>query len=88
MQRPIAAYKGDGPYVFVCYAHEDKGAVYPQIAWLHEQGVNIWYDEGISPGQEWSEELGRAIDKAERFLFFVTSASVAASDGENPRNCF
>jgi hypothetical protein len=54
--------KGDEPYVFVCYAHEDDDLVYPEIAWLHEQGINIWYDEGVSPGKEWSEELGRAID--------------------------
>jgi TolB-like protein/Tfp pilus assembly protein PilF len=81
VETPLPAYKGDEPYVFVCYAHEDKAAVYPQIAWLHDQGVNIWYDEGISPGQEWSEEIGQAINNAERLLFFVTSASVAS------RNC-
>ena len=78
MDKPFLAYKGDDPYVFVCYAHEDKNIVYPQIAWLHEQGVNVWYDEGIAPGEEWSEELGQAIENAERFLFFVTPAAVAS----------
>ena len=39
MERPFEAYRGDDSYVFICYAHEDKGVVYPEISWLHEQGV-------------------------------------------------
>ena len=61
MERPIEAYRGDEPYVFICYAHDDQAVVYPEISWLQEQGVNIWYDEGISPGEEWSEELERTL---------------------------
>ncbi len=41
MDKPFPAYKGDRPYVFVCYAHDDEYVVYPEIAWLHEQGINI-----------------------------------------------
>ena len=44
MDAPLLAYQGDEPYVFVCYAHDDEGVVYPEIAWLHEQGINLWYD--------------------------------------------
>jgi len=61
MEKPFSAYAGDSPSVFVCYAHDDAGFVYPEIKWLHEHGVNIWYDEGISPGAEFPEELGNAI---------------------------
>ena len=48
---PFEAYGGDEPYVFVSYAHEDAQAVYSELGWLREQGVNVWYDEGISPGR-------------------------------------
>ena len=34
MEKPFPAYTGDEPYVFVCYAHEDSGTVYPEMAWL------------------------------------------------------
>ncbi len=34
MDQPFPAYRGDEPYVFVCYAHEDEGVVYPEIGWL------------------------------------------------------
>ncbi len=86
MERPIEAYRGDEPYVFICYAHDDQAVVYPEITWLHEQGINVWYDEGISPGEEWSEELGQAIDGAERFLYFVSPRSVASRHCRNELN--
>jgi len=51
LDKPFAAYVGDEPYAFVCYAHDDQGVVYPEIRWLHEQGINLWYDEGIFAGK-------------------------------------
>ena len=50
MERPFPAYKGDDSYIFVSYAHADADEVYPEITWLKEAGINIWYDEGISAG--------------------------------------
>ena len=46
METPFPAYKGDEPYVFVSYAHDDSSRVYPEITRLRDQGFNIWYDEG------------------------------------------
>ena len=77
MEKPFSAYLGDGPYVFVCYAHEDSEIVFHEIAWLNDYGANVWYDEGISPGQEWSDELAKAIQGCTKVLYFVTSNSVS-----------
>ena len=76
MEKPFPAYQGNRPYVFVCYAHEDSAAVYPEISWLRDQGINIWYDEGISPGTRWSDELADALTRAALVLFFCTPESV------------
>ena len=57
MDRPLAAYKCDEPYVFVCYAHEDGDVVYPEMAWLQDQKVRLWYDERISGGHVWRQEI-------------------------------
>lgn len=54
----LVAYKGDAPYIFVCYAHEDKEIVYPEIQWIREQTINICYDEGISAGKNRRAEIG------------------------------
>ena len=78
MDKPFPAYRGDDPYVFVCYAHDDAEIVYPEMASLHEQGVNFWYDEGISAGRIWRAEIADAIDGATRMLFYISSASLAS----------
>ncbi len=69
MDKPFAAYKGDDPYVFVCYAHDDEDVVYTEISGLRDQGINIWYDEGISAGKVWRRELAEAIKGAHRILY-------------------
>lgn len=76
MDRPFPAYKGDEPYIFVSYAHEDRAHVYREIQWLHQQGFNLWYDEGISPGSEWHSELAESIENSSLFLYFITPKSV------------
>ncbi len=81
MERPFPAYEGDESYVFVCYAHDDAALVYPEITQLKDAGYRIWYDEGISPGREWTEELGNAIKRCAQFLYYVSPVSAAS------RNC-
>ncbi len=76
MDKPFAAYTGDEPYVFVCYSHEDSDVVFPEVQWLKDQGFNIWYDEGISPGTEWRDELADSISNASLFLYFVSPRSI------------
>jgi TolB-like protein len=78
---PFPAYRGEDPYVFVCYAHEDAGVVYPELQRLQDAGVNVWYDEGILPGSEWTQQLADAIEGSIQFLYFVSPSSVAS------RNC-
>ncbi len=79
MDKPFPAYSGDDPYIFISYAHEDSDVVFPEIQWLKDQGFNLWYDEGISPGSEWHQELADRIDRCHLFLYFITPRS-AASD--------
>jgi serine/threonine-protein kinase len=86
MNKPFHAYSGDQPYIFVSYAHEDANAVFPEMKWLHDQGFNVWYDEGISPGTVWRTELADSIMAAGLFLFFVTPRSVVSSNCEKEVN--
>ena len=76
--RPLPAYEGDDPYVFITYAHEDADLVYPQVRWLQDQGFNIWWDEGISPGAAWRAELAEAIRGCSLLLYFITPRSVVS----------
>jgi hypothetical protein len=81
-----AAYVGEGPYVHVCYAHDDAASVFGDIAWLTRQGINVWYDEGIPAGSRWSDELAARIRHASLFLFFASPASVRSNHCINEGN--
>ena len=76
MDKPFQAYVGDEPYVFVCYAHEDRELVYPEMTWLREQGINIWYDEGISAGENWRAAIGDSLLGCSKFLFYISTRSL------------
>jgi len=52
--------------------------VYSEIRWLQEQGIRIWYDEGISGGRIWRAEIGKAIEGAAKVLYYISTASVAS----------
>lgn len=83
MERPFPAYDGDEPYVFVCYSHDDAEVVYQELTWLRDHGINIWYDEGITPGEEFPERLGSAILGASLVLFYVSPRSVRSRHCRN-----
>ena len=76
---PFPSYRGPEPYVFVCYAHADAGAVYNAITCLHQAGIHVWYDEGISPGRQWRDELAEAIGSCALFVYFVSPSAVSST---------
>ncbi len=75
---PFDAYEGDKPYVFVSYAHKNSDIVYNHISKLHDAGFRIWYDEGIDPGADWSDEIATALQGCAVFLVFISEASLAS----------
>lgn len=77
MQKP-SANSADDDFTFVCYAHVNSQAVYEDIEWLQDQGLNVWYDEGITAGSQWREELGEAIEQCSAFLIFLSEASLGS----------
>lgn len=79
MNKPVAAYHGSEPYVFVCYSHEDSDSVYSDLVALDTNGINFWYDEGISAGSSWRAKIATAIKGADKFIFFISEASLKSS---------
>jgi len=73
VEKHFAAYQGDQPYVFVSYSHADAGAVYLELERLNKLGFNVWYDEGISPGAVWRDELATQIESCGIFLLFLSN---------------
>ena len=54
-----AAYQGSDPYIFISYCHKDSEAIYPIITALQQQGLRVWYDEGIEVGSHWDQVISQ-----------------------------
>ena len=72
---PYPAYRGKEPYVFLSYAHRDSEKVFAEIKRFNEAGFHVWYDEGIAPGNEWSDEIAEALSKCAVFVVMLTPTS-------------
>ena len=83
---PFEAYRGEEPFLFVSYAHRDGARVYPELDRLHRVGFRIWYDEGIDPGNEWPEEIARALARCAHFLVFISPCAVVSKNVRNEIN--
>ena len=83
---PCLAYTGKEPYLFISYAHVDSDRVYPEIKALSDQGYRIWYDEGIAPSKEWSEEIAQAIISSSMFIVFISQNAIQSHNVKDEIN--
>lgn len=83
---PFDAATGDHPYIFISYAHRDASRVYPELERLNREGYAIWYDEGIDPGNEWPQEIAKALDGCQLFICFISGNSANSNNCRNEIN--
>ena len=83
---PYPAYRGREPYIFVSYAHADSVRVFREIARLNEAGYHVWYDEGIAPGNEWTDEIAEALANCSAFIVMLTPVSAVRQNVLNEIN--
>lgn len=74
--RPLPAYNGDEPHIFVSYAHRDANEVFHDIKQFQDQGYKVWYDEGLLAGLDWREMEEKALMSCSCLVFFVSNNSV------------
>lgn len=86
MRCSAEVYRGTAPYIFISYCHEDQARVYPYIERLDRDGYRIWYDEGITPGDEWTETIATHLEECSVFIAFITEASVNSHNCRNEIN--
>ena len=74
------------PYIFASYSHKDSSQVHKIISKIHEEGYNIWFDEGIDPGTEWDENIAAHIKKAGFFIAFISKNYLESSNCKDELN--
>jgi len=69
------------PFVFISYKSEDSAQVAVYARYLHDQGLNVWYDEGIKSGKAWDDYILSVIENpaCKAVLLFVTSRIARSS---------
>ena len=71
---PIAS---DGVQIFLAYAKEDKSQVMELYERLRERGYRPWLDKkDLLPGQNWREEIPKAIKASHLFIACLSQTSV------------
>jgi hypothetical protein len=68
-------FEGRG-HIFISYPRSDLRRIVPILRRLSEARLPIWYDRGISGGDEWDVVLERKIEDASMMLVFLSQATV------------
>jgi WD40 repeat protein len=64
---------------FISYSRKDKEFVRRLNDSLDSSGIEAWVDwEGIPPSAEWMDEITRAVEGADAFLFVISPDSLAS----------
>lgn len=72
------AYTGSEPYVFLSYSHKDKEFVEQLIVELKHHLCRVWYDEGLTEGESWNDEVANRIRNATIVVVILTKNAVAS----------
>ena len=64
--------------LFISYSHKDKEQYIPEIlSYINEQNcskIDIWYDDKISPGNEWDEAIKARLNNADIVLLLLSQS--------------
>ena len=65
--------------LFLSYSREDVTRVGPLAVAMEREGHQVWWDRHISGGQEFSEEIERALESADAVIVCWTEHSVRSA---------
>ena len=71
-----------GPTIFISYSHKDekwKNRLVKHLGVLHNQDLlELWDDRQIVAGQEWSQEIQKAMDRASIAILLISAHSLTS----------
>ena len=71
-------YEGKQPYIFFSYNHENADRVFPMIEKMAQEGIRVWYDNGLRPGDDWPEVIAEHLDNAAAMVVAVSKEYVVS----------
>jgi hypothetical protein len=64
--------------IFITYARENIDRIVELSQILIGGGYNVWFDKELTPGQNWKEELTKAIESCDVYFYTITKAVLAS----------
>lgn len=86
IKKPFPAYNGNSSYIFISYAHKDSKIVFKEIKMFQNEGYNIWYDDELTPGNNWDEGIALALINSSLVVVFISENSVASENVKDEIN--
>ena len=66
----------DKDFYFLSYNHEDTERISPIAQKLHQNGMHIWYDNGLAPGNMIETVLAEKIRDSKTMIMFFTNRTL------------
>ena len=82
----IDIYEGPYDYLFISYAHADAERVLPIMKRLSEDGVRLWYDDGIEIGSSWDDNIAHHLKNAKGVVLFFSENYFKSSNCKDEAN--
>ncbi|MBQ7364669.1 MAG: toll/interleukin-1 receptor domain-containing protein [Clostridia bacterium] len=68
----MTVYSGVETYAFVSYAHKDTPTVKPILEVLAKLGTRLWFDEGLHPANDYTEEIAQKIERSSLVIAMIS----------------
>jgi hypothetical protein len=65
--------------VFLSHARNDRTIADSLAEELRRQEINVWYDQSISPGEDWPEEIKKALNACDSMIAILHQHSFSSS---------
>lgn len=79
-------YSGDLDFIFVSYSHKNTDEVIKTILAMQQQGLRVWYDEGIDPGTEWDDFIAEQIERCGYMVAFISKEYLESNNCKDELN--
>jgi formylglycine-generating enzyme required for sulfatase activity len=63
--------------VFLCHASDDKQRIRELYKNLANEGIDVWSDEKLLPGQDWELEISKALKEAHAIIICFSKKSIS-----------
>ncbi len=72
-----------GRSIFLSYADKDRDVALKIADGLRSEGLRVWTDLEILPGDNWAAELGRALESAQAMVVLLSPEAISSRSVRN-----